>query len=197
MARTKSEPKPKPERLTVKIRPGFHTKGNPAVLAERLRVLALEKKTKRLREGGVSTRRLMEDSKNEDSPFHEQFLWDDDSKAANEYRKILAGKILQSFSFLWVDDKGTQHESNPAYLCISEPETGERLYVPAPSIRDETDIWKEAVDATASSISFLQNRLLNLKRLPPEIMKAFSELTAWLEAEAAKTRTGRRKRKTG
>ena len=188
--------KKEPEVLVVKKRPGFHTKGNVAAIEERLALLGMRRKTDTLATGCITVADVIEDARDESSPLHRELTWDD-SRAAQLRREDEARHLIVSFEFRWVDDGGIEHAITPAYVCVTEPGSGERVYVKAPSIRDNGELWSEVITEAIAGVKSWQNRLLGLKQLDTRTMKAFADLTARLEAEATKAKTGQRKRKTG
>jgi EAL domain-containing protein (putative c-di-GMP-specific phosphodiesterase class I) len=114
------------------------------------------------RDGGLlRPAAVVEAARDEDSPLHDAFCWDD-TEAAKRYRILQAQKLIRSFRVV-VEDQET-----PVFVNLSVDRVGdseENPYRLVETLRDDTDLLAVAERDALEQLKGLRERYGHLKRL--------------------------------
>lgn len=106
---------------------------------ERLYKLMKEKNKK-----DIAPEDVVEDAKNEDTPYHDYFEWDD-SKAARKHRLKQARDIMRSI----VKIKTVKSQEKPvkvrAFHCVKNEDTGENGYSPEETVFKKPKLSEQVI----------------------------------------------------
>jgi hypothetical protein len=128
-------------------REGARFTSDPVAVGKRLKKLAQQNG------GRLTASDVVDDAKNSDSPYHDEFEWDN-ARAAVRYREEQARHLLRSLTVIRKD-----HGDKPihAYVALTEDVSGSplRAYVPIVRVLDEPDLLRQAIrDALRDLRSF-------------------------------------------
>ena len=108
---------------------------------------------------------VVEAAKNEDSPLHGAFEWDD-GEAAQKYRLLQAQTLIRSFK-VEIERNGQTH-TVPVFIGISTDRTGEKSDNPYRLLEQVTkkpDLMKIAVQDALDQLDALRNKYAHLQEL--------------------------------
>lgn len=108
---------------------------------------------------------VVEAAKNEDSPLHGAFEWDD-GEAAQKYRLLQAQTLIRSFK-VEIERNGQTH-TVPVFIGISTDRTGEKSDNPYRLLEQVTkkpDLMKIAVQDALDQLEALRNKYAHLQKL--------------------------------
>lgn len=112
------------------------------------------------RNGGVLTpNAVIEDARDESSPLHAHFEWDD-SEAAKQWRLEQARALIRSVKVEIQTEARTV--STVRYVRSPEAEKGEQGYVDVPSLRTREDLAREALRRELAAAKALFDRCESL-----------------------------------
>lgn len=114
--------------------------------------------------GGLTAKRLVDASRPEDAPLHNEFEWDD-PKAAELYREHQAGHIIRSI--VVKPEAATESVPIRAFFRVPECETSGYIHV-AKIISDE-DKLLELLSQAKKEMSTFANKYRSLSVLAPVI----------------------------
>jgi len=124
---------------------------------------------------GLTPQEVVDAAREKDSPLHSLFEWDD-SKAAEEYRKGQARKLLNGLGFVIVDHG--YHEVKIARVSI--PVDNTRLYVPTTKAVRDAKLRQIMVQSALQGIIGWRARAEDLARQADNqlILEAFALIDA-------------------
>lgn len=122
--------------------------------------------------GGIATTQIIvENAKDKSSPIHDHFQWDD-TKAANEYRKYQARKLIQSIEVEIVKD-GQSSQIVRAFHFIKKEDEEEvsQGFARFEVIHKKADLYNEFVlKAYLKRIRQLNSKYKKYKELEPIVI---------------------------
>lgn len=116
--------------------------------------------------GGLTARRLVDESRPEDAPLHSEFEWDD-AVAAEAYREEQASHIIRS---LVIKPEEQSAEPIRAFFRTTEKKTYESISV----VLNDTRKMDTLLDAAMKDLRAFQSKYSALKSLIP-VMDAIEE----------------------
>jgi hypothetical protein len=135
---------------------------------------ALEKIQKRCN-GIITPDEVVHTAKSPSNPLHSAFEWDN-TKAAHNYRKVQARKLLRVVVVRETVEKegGTPHVVDiSAFTSVvmstqqGDDLVSQRVYVPQVTINDDEDLYNQTMADALSRLKFWQQRFKMLKELSP------------------------------
>jgi hypothetical protein len=108
---------------------------------------------------------VVEAAKDEESPLHGAFEWDD-GEAAQKYRLLQAQTLIRSFK-VEIERNGQTH-TVPVFIGISTDRTGEKSDNPYRLLEQVTkkpDLMKIAVQDALAQLDALRNKYAHLQEL--------------------------------
>lgn len=140
---------------------GAHIKADAQVVGERVEAI-------RARSGGsVTPEQLVEDGRDEASPLHTCFEWDNE-RAADKYRLQQAGHIIRCLTIEIPDDR---REPVRALVSVTQPD-GERAYTAVTDAMADPAMRAQVMNAALSEIKGWRRRYTRLE----EFGKLFTEI---------------------
>lgn len=120
------------------------------------------------KEGRLSTRNLVDDSKKKSAPLHDYFEWDD-AKAADGYRLHQASNLIHSL--IIQEDEDAKEQQQVFYNIKSVGST----YYSVDSIKSNADLFNALEAQAINELKSFQTRFNGIKRLQP-VMNAIEEI---------------------
>lgn len=174
------------------VRAGFVCRGDIQAIGERIAELKRRNIDERHPEGYVIKDELIEDARQEDSPQHLCFEWDD-AKAANERRRDQAGYLLNSYGWEVVVEANepvivdaSQYKVEIANVQVKDTVTGERLCVSSTYAASQPDYFCQVINEIKRQMAGMANRLKVFEEIPPKMIADLERFMADLEAIKAK-----------
>lgn len=114
------------------------------------------------RDGGVTPKALVDESRPPEAVLHPCFEWDDEL-AAEEYRRVQAAQIIRTVRVVQVSAAG-ERQRTPAYVSVPQ-EDGHRAYVSAARALGAEESRLVVLADALSQLRGLQNRYRTLGEL--------------------------------
>lgn len=137
---------------------GSCIKANPQAAGEQMELLAAS-------ESGLTAETLLEESKPEDAPLHNDYEWND-TKAAVNWRIHQSRHFMNSLVTVHVDDSSTDEQAEPLIVRAVFP-TGQSRYEPLSAIVKEQSKYDKLLETAFRELKSFKNKYETLKELQP------------------------------
>lgn len=141
-------------------RPGFRFKGDAQEIGEHLEELSTQS-------GVLTAAIVVEDARNETSPLHPNFEWDD-ATAAESWREHTARNLIGALVVVKVGDTQVSGTVRAFYSVRDEDSKG--VYVPIVSIMEDAELRRKTLERARQELHQWRNRYQDLA----EFAKVFS-----------------------
>lgn len=137
---------------------------------------AIEKELRALhsRDGVLTCEAVLEAARPENSPLHDYFTWDD-SRAAERYRLIEAGKLIATVRIEYRRKKTAQVVYTPAFIPTGTNDEGKRQYYPVEEVTQNDFLREKALADARNEMEGTRARyshLVDLLELSSEVFAA-------------------------
>ena len=123
---------------------------------------------------GLTAENIVEESRNEEAPLHNEFEWRDDI-AAEEYRKQQARMMLCSLTVKL--DEAPNSEPVRAFVNITGTIRGAGSYEPIQTVLKEADKTEALLKRAISELNAFKTKYIQLQQLA-DVFAAINNLTA-------------------
>lgn len=120
---------------------------------------------------GLSAETLLDASRPEDAPLHDEFEWDDEV-AAEGYRRYQAGNIIRNLEIVIEEQEPTR-----AFVTIERQVAHSSVYEPTVQVMKEEDKRKSLLELAKIELSWFKKKYKGLQELS-KIMQDIEELEA-------------------
>lgn len=137
---------------------------------------AIEKELRALhsRDGVLTCEAVVREARAENSPLHGYFTWDD-SRAAERYRLIEAGRLIATVRIEYRQKKAAQVVYTPAFIPTGTNSEGKRQYYPVEEVTKNDFLREKALADARSEMESTRARyshLVDLLELSTEVFAA-------------------------
>ena len=137
---------------------------------------AIEKELRALhsRDGVLTCEAVLDAARPENSPLHGYFTWDD-SRAAERYRLIEAGRLIATVRIEYRRKKAAQVVYAPAFIPTGTNSEGKREYFPVEEVTRNEFLQQKALADARSEMEGTRARyshLVDLLELSTEVFAA-------------------------
>lgn len=122
--------------------------------------------------GGLTPKRLVEVSKPNDAPLHNEFEWND-KKAAQQYREAQAGHLIRC---LVVRKEESSEQTTRVYFPVSEP----KVYTNITTILKNDNYRERMLEQAKREMISFKVKYKNLSELEP-VFESIAKVTRGLE----------------
>jgi len=129
------------------------------------------------RDGRATAAAVVEAARDDDSPIHPMFCWDDD-EAARRYREEQARGALRSLRVV-VTIQEADKEAGPHIAYVNVHKGGERGYVNTQEVMASVGLREEAVETARRAFEALRERYRSLGRASEELAELFRVIDGW------------------
>lgn len=137
---------------------GSCIKANPQAAGEQMEMLAAS-------ESGLTAETLLEASKPEDAPLHNDYEWND-TKAAVNWRFHQSRHFMISLVTVHVDESSTDEHAEPLIVRAVFP-TGQSRYEPLTAIVKEQSKYDKLLETAFRELQSFKKKYETLKELQP------------------------------
>lgn len=126
------------------------------------------------RDGVLTCEAVVKEARAKSSPLHDYFTWDD-SRAAERYRLIEAGRLIATVRIEYTPKKATQVVYAPAFIPTGTNSEGKREYFPVEEVTRNEFLQQKALADARSEMEGTRARyshLVDLLELSTEVFAA-------------------------
>ena len=126
------------------------------------------------RDGVLTCEAVVDAARAKSSPLHDYFTWDD-SRAAERYRLIEAGRLIATVKIEYTPKKAAQVVYTPAFIPTGTNDEGKRQYYPVEEVTKNEFLQQKAIADARSEMEGTRARyshLVNLLELSTEVFAA-------------------------
>ena len=154
-------------------RPGFDFKGSAQVIGEHLEELATQT-------GNITPERVVDDARNQASPLHENFEWDD-TAAAESWREHTARNLIGSLVVVRVNETQVTGTVR-AFVSVREG-NDKGTYTPIVKVMEDPELRKQLLERARQELHQWRNRYASLSEFA-KVFTAVDELLPMLRKVA-------------
>lgn len=126
------------------------------------------------RDGVLTCEAVLEAARPKNSPLHDYFTWED-SRAAERYRLIEAGRLIATVKIEYTPKKAAQVVYTPAFIPTGTSSEGRRQYYPVEEVTKNDFLREKALADARNEMENTRARyshLVNLLELSTEVFAA-------------------------
>ena len=126
------------------------------------------------RDGVLTCEAVLEAARPKNSPLHNYFTWED-SRAAERYRLIEAGRLIATVKIEYTPKKATQEVYTPAFIPTGTSSEGKKQYYPVEEVTKNDFLREKALSDARSEMENTRARyshLVDLLELSSEVFAA-------------------------
>lgn len=126
------------------------------------------------RDGVLTCEAVVDAARAKSSPLHDCFTWDD-SRAAERYRLIEAGRLIATVRIEYTPKKAAQVVYTPAFIPTGTNSEGKREYFPVEEVTRNDFLKSKALADARSEMEGTRSRyshLVDLMELSSEVFAA-------------------------
>lgn len=111
--------------------------------------------------GAVTPSLVVEAAKDEDSPLHECFIWDD-AQAAQEYRLIQARRVIRRYKIVY-EGEPVRMVHVPRITVADDP-SREGKYLPVTMVVRQQSLFQRALDEALQKLTAAERAVADLRK---------------------------------
>lgn len=126
------------------------------------------------RDGVITCEAVLEAARPKNSPLHDYFTWDD-SRAAERYRLIEAGRLIATVRIEYTPKKAAQVVYTPAFIPTGTSSEGKKQYYPVEEVTKNDFLREKALADARNEMENTRARyshLVDLLELSTEVFAA-------------------------
>lgn len=126
------------------------------------------------RDGVLTCEAVLEAARPKNSPLHDYFTWED-SRAAERYRLIEAGRLIATVKIEYTPKKAAQVVYTPAFIPTGTSSEGRRQYYPVEEVTKNDFLREKALADARNEMENTRARyshLVDLLELSSEVFAA-------------------------